>query len=101
MCTHWNGAQWLANSQPANPTSIYTLVDTRYNLEGQPARTYSEEDGWFWGVLPDEYESFTPADAHKYGTTPQAAAIAYLSSYGYTLSDPPALITRDTVENFA
>lgn len=93
MCIPWTDENWLQRSQPADPSSIYTLIDTRYNAQGETARTYREIDGWFYAVLPgtDNRGAFDPDIATLYGTTVQEAANSYLARNGYTLTEKPTV----------
>lgn len=89
-CVPWTDEQWLQRSQPADPKSVYRLISTRYNDQGQPARTYLENDGWAYGVLPGtgNREMFDPGTATEYGTNAEAAALAHIERNGYTLQSP-------------
>jgi hypothetical protein len=89
-CIPWTDEEWLANSQPATPRSEYTLKDTRYNQAGVAARTYLEDDGWWYAILPGvgNRDMFPPLGVCG-GTDPRAAALTYLANAGYTLTDVP------------
>lgn len=92
MCTTWTSEEWLENSKPAKKDSVFTLIDTRYNQNGDVSRVYAASNGDHWGVLPGEgnYLAFYDGEAQHYGTTPNAAAILYLERNGYTLAESPS-----------
>jgi len=90
MCDTWTDKQWLDAAN--DPDTEYTLATTRYNSKGEVARTYVEDDGWYWAVLPGRgnYTRYIPSVSADYGTTAEAAAIACLERSGYTLQSMPS-----------
>lgn len=85
MCDPLTDQQFLEQAQA---TGYYKVVDTRYNADGQIARTYREEfDGSFWAVLPG-----TGNYRNVFGScsaTAQQNALAHLDNNGYTLTSMP------------
>jgi len=91
MCVSWTDEQWLNRSQPADPRSRYTLVDTRYNQAGQIARTYSYASGNSW------YAVFPGYGNHPECRT-QADALSLMAAQGYNLLEKPITIAEIITE---